>query len=154
LRQNKISSFQEIDHLRDLPHLTALSLTENPIASEPNYREIVLRKVPQLRKLDEIDVAVKVDTFPVNENAANGAIGDRLLPRPPVLHPSGSSGMKAQFNLGPIVRQFQEEGAQAQRLRAREDLPCLTAVLALIPELTAESLQVVLESIQRLCSSS
>jgi hypothetical protein len=153
LRQNRISSFQELEHLRDLPHLSTLSLSDNPIALEPNYRETVLRKLPQLRKLDDVEVSVKVDTFATNENAMNGAKVERLLPRPgrqPMLRASEASGMKQKFNLGQMVREVQVQRAPRQK----NDSPLLTAVLALLPQLTVESLQIVLESIEKLCASS
>jgi hypothetical protein len=36
--------------------LTVLSLIDNPITDKPNYPEIVLRNLPRLTILDEIDV--------------------------------------------------------------------------------------------------
>jgi hypothetical protein len=136
LRQNQISSFDEIDHLRDLPHLTTLSLSDNPIARDPHYRAIVLRKLPQLQKLDE--TPVKAETFPTDDSSGP----------PPVPRTSAPSGMKPQFNLGAIV---QQAPAAVPRPAARQDdAALLTAVLALIPVLSGDSLQIVLDAIQRL----
>lgn len=46
-------------YLQQLPHLKYLWLEENPCVDNagPNYRSIVLRALPNLKKLDNIDVS-------------------------------------------------------------------------------------------------
>ena len=56
LRQNQISDISEIQFLAGLPNLKNLTLADNPIASLPNYRETVINTIPQLEKLDDIEV--------------------------------------------------------------------------------------------------
>jgi len=56
LRKNCIDSLSELSHLQDLPCLRVLWLEENPCARLPNYRQRVLRYLPQLDKLDNIPV--------------------------------------------------------------------------------------------------
>lgn len=53
LRKNNISNIKEINHLRDCFSLKTLSLNENPICDNPNYRQIVIKALPQLIKLDD-----------------------------------------------------------------------------------------------------
>lgn len=75
LRQNLISDFNEISYLQNLPHLENLSLSENPIASLPNYRSTVIRMLPHLMKLDNIDTTI-LDT--------NCSIPQKAVPPPPM----------------------------------------------------------------------
>ncbi|XP_027537178.1 leucine-rich repeat-containing protein 23 [Neopelma chrysocephalum] len=53
LRNNGISSFQEVEKLQVLPMLQALVLLDNPCADEPNYRLEVLALLPHLQRLDK-----------------------------------------------------------------------------------------------------
>lgn len=50
---SQVSDFAEIYNLSRLPDLQVLSLTENPIASEPDYRQKILAYLPNLQKLDD-----------------------------------------------------------------------------------------------------
>ncbi|XP_068195211.1 leucine-rich repeat-containing protein 9 [Antennarius striatus] len=64
LSGNKISSFQEITMLANLPHLTELALNDpmsppNPVCLLRNYATHVLYHIPGLRRLDTHDVSSK-----------------------------------------------------------------------------------------------
>ena len=52
LRKNNISSLSQIDNLINLIHLRILWLDENPISNLENYKEYVLKTLPQLIKFD------------------------------------------------------------------------------------------------------
>jgi hypothetical protein len=143
LRSNQISNFNELDYLQNLPSLTTLSLIDNPIAQMSNYRDIVLRKLPRLRTLDDVDVSVQSPARPeavqpqsVRHSPARSA--------PPDL--SGESPVREEPRQRPI-RQREPE----PRRRAGNDSNMLTAVLSLIPELSPESLHIVLEAIEKRC---
>lgn len=58
LRKNNIQDINEIAYLQGLPELKHLWLEENPCVDKagPGYRGIVLRALPNLKKLDNIDV--------------------------------------------------------------------------------------------------
>ncbi|XP_070135894.1 double-stranded RNA-binding protein Staufen homolog isoform X6 [Drosophila bipectinata] len=58
LRKNNISDINEIAYLQSLPALKYLWLEENPCCDRagPNYRAIVLRALPNLKKLDNVEV--------------------------------------------------------------------------------------------------
>ncbi|XP_055688702.1 protein tilB isoform X5 [Lutzomyia longipalpis] len=58
LRRNNIKDLSELAYLQGLPNLKYLWLEENPCVERagPSYRAIVLRTLPNLQKLDNIDV--------------------------------------------------------------------------------------------------
>lgn len=61
LRKNIISDFKEIEELKNCKNLRTLSLIENPITEAPNYRNKVLEILPQLTKLDDIQVGAATE---------------------------------------------------------------------------------------------
>eukprot|EP01062_Namystynia_karyoxenos_P076217 TRINITY_DN7443_c0_g1_i1.p1 TRINITY_DN7443_c0_g1~~TRINITY_DN7443_c0_g1_i1.p1 ORF type:complete len:271 (+),score=83.68 TRINITY_DN7443_c0_g1_i1:77-814(+) len=56
LRKNEIKDLSEVQRLRELPKLKILWLCDNPCASHPFYRPYVIKTLPGLEKLDNIDV--------------------------------------------------------------------------------------------------
>lgn len=175
LRQNEISDFRELDYLKGLQHLTVLSLADNPICSDSSYRDIVIRKLPQIRKLDDTDVNAKEMLRPRAENdfhfeEAPVSHRPQQAPRPSGHHQDvrqavdPAVGQRRQFK---VIRPRDEEHGSARvevemRLEAGrssmrglrksgDDSNILKAVLALIPELGVDSLQVVLRAIQDRC---
>ncbi|XP_053683192.1 uncharacterized protein LOC128733559 isoform X2 [Sabethes cyaneus] len=58
LRKNNITDIDELVYLQNLPKLKYLWLEENPLVDTagPSYRQIVLRALPNLKKLDNVDV--------------------------------------------------------------------------------------------------
>ncbi|XP_001353654.3 nuclear transcription factor Y subunit beta isoform X2 [Drosophila pseudoobscura] len=58
LRKNHIQDINEIAYLQNLPALRNLWLEENPFCDQAgaNYRAIVLRALPNLKKLDNVEV--------------------------------------------------------------------------------------------------
>lgn len=58
LRKNNITDIDELVFLQNLPKLKYLWLEENPVVDSagPTYRQIVLRALPNLKKLDNVDV--------------------------------------------------------------------------------------------------
>jgi cilla- and flagella-associated protein len=58
LRKNRIVDFTQVLHLSHLP-IRHIGLSENPIALHPHYRKFVISALPQLQKLDEVQVSVE-----------------------------------------------------------------------------------------------
>ncbi|XP_049298091.1 uncharacterized protein F09G8.5 isoform X8 [Anopheles funestus] len=58
LRKNNLTDIDELVYLQNLPKLKYLWLEENPLVDNagPSYRQIVLRALPNLKKLDNVDV--------------------------------------------------------------------------------------------------
>ena len=52
LRKNNISSLNQIDNLINLHNLKILWLDENPISNLENYKDYIIKKLPQIIKLD------------------------------------------------------------------------------------------------------
>ncbi|KMZ09167.1 uncharacterized protein Dsimw501_GD24785, isoform B [Drosophila simulans] len=61
LRENEIASFDELKHLANAKSLTSLWLLDNPCSNAvgSKYRASVLRILPNLKKLDDVDVYEK-----------------------------------------------------------------------------------------------
>jgi hypothetical protein len=77
LRKNHIAELCDLDHLRGLTELRVLWLTDNPITEKPGYREYTIVHLPQLTKLDEVDITAD------EREAAN----QKFFPQPPAAAP-------------------------------------------------------------------
>lgn len=56
LRKNCITDLHQALHLAKLPYLASLSMSENPVSSDPHYRHFLISALPNLVKLDEQEV--------------------------------------------------------------------------------------------------
>ena len=56
LRDNEVSDFSQIESLKNCKQLESLSLKENPISKEQNYFQKIKELLPQLKKLDDIEL--------------------------------------------------------------------------------------------------
>ena len=56
LKDNIISDINQIENLKNCQNLEKLILKDNPIANIINYKQKILETLPQLKKLDDIDV--------------------------------------------------------------------------------------------------
>lgn len=57
MRKNNLSNIAEVPtYLRGLFNLRKLSLYENPIADLPRYRQYVVKALPQIEQLDNVEV--------------------------------------------------------------------------------------------------
>lgn len=68
LRKNNITNIKDIHYLTNLPNLKVLWLSENPITLTPGYREIVLKNLPNLIKLDDKNVTPEEREAVLNAN--------------------------------------------------------------------------------------
>lgn len=181
LRQNNISNLGEIDYLVNLPNLRNLMLRDNPIAELPNYRAYVVSKLPQLDKLDDIDVSIRDGPAPSqsraqaapavqhNEQKSSLARATNIRSSQNFTETFGKQNFdfeQKQYQPKPrLVNQQNYINAQPNQQQQRKSLnamssmktPCsydqnmLTAVLSLLPELSTDSLQIVLDAIQERC---
>jgi len=56
LRKNLIDDIKQIDYLKNLQNLKVLSLVDNPVVSLPNYKKKILEILPNLIKLDDVNI--------------------------------------------------------------------------------------------------
>ena len=56
LKDNKITELNQIELLKNCKNLESLNLKENPISNEPNYLQKIREILPQLKKLDDIEL--------------------------------------------------------------------------------------------------
>ena len=172
LRGNLISDFNEIKFLAELPNLRTLWLDNNPIASEPDYREKIMQMLPKLTKLDEVEITeferieapkqqnkrsprliAVTQSFP--ELAANEPqppkaktapvkAPEKKSPRPPVPESAAPGSTAAEKN------EPKKTETKPERKHRANDKPLLNAVLELLPELSPESLDIILRNAQDL----
>ena len=57
LQDNNISDLNQIEVLKNCKKLEILNLSENPITKQQNYRQSVLNLLPNLKKLDDIEIS-------------------------------------------------------------------------------------------------
>lgn len=168
LRQNNVSDLDEIYYLSKLPNLRSLMLRDNPVSELPNYRSFVAKALPQLEKLDDIDISVsdKRGGSTGGKNQMIGQIGagigkmqngSQFMQAGQGLA-SGRGRLNRVENIKETFHDSPEDFEEDQQKYSKEvvtgvrassvDDHMLTAVLALIPELSDESIQIVLDAIR------
>ena len=132
LRNNNISDVNEVHFLKDLKELRTLWLSQNPITQDSNYRLRVIKILPQLKKLDELDITED------ERNKAKALPAEKFLPDLEISK-SNPSPQKRILNL-----------TQKKDSTNDSDAPLITAINALLPELSNQSLDVVIKKILEL----
>lgn len=143
LRKNLIQDLSELKYLQGLQSLKVLWLWDNPCADVPNYRELVISKLPNLVKLDNQAVTSeeKVQASKIEMPRARS----RDIEYAKEIEPP-----KRERDASPIVK----EPTRHNRVRkenqhdSRSD-NLLCAVLALVKELDEYSLDIVRKEIER-----
>ena len=152
LRHNDISSFNELQNLKKLPALRSLWLSENPITSDPNYRLRVIHELPNLIKLDESDVTEEEKKKAKNMvfNDSGNEKFDNLLQdnKNSTLTTTNSTNSNSSQHHKRILKLPASSPNMASQKDA--DKPLITAILALLPELSNESLDVVIQKVLEL----
>lgn len=150
LRHNQIDNFQEIAYLRGMKCLKNLSLLENPICQLPHYREKIISMLPQLTKLDDVDVSE-----PINKSQEITTARRDQKPRKEIqkLNDQNHGNYFAEdvnYEASKYMNSYQNLDTRKNRKSLKTDEGALTAILALLPELSPESLGIVLQSISDL----
>lgn len=186
IRYNQISTFEELNYLKELKNLRVLWMMNNPVAEQPNYREFIIKCLPQLTKLDDIEISdaerrfvalTKSSSYKDNRNAF--APGDKLArtpksfadapeidsklvnndpPPPPISQPSyhAPESKRVPSALAikkPSVSKYHvphAKSALSEPSKDDDDKNLLNAVLTLLPELSIDSLEIVLHKIRDL----
>ncbi|KAI9220082.1 hypothetical protein BC828DRAFT_137621 [Blastocladiella britannica] len=107
LRNNKIDSFDEIDHLGGLKSLARLNLQQNPICEQENYRLNIVYRLAHLKVLDKEPIAadereegeqVRVQNERIREEQRQRMEAESASAPPPL---SGGDGGGGGANAGP-----------------------------------------------------
>ncbi|XP_061502494.1 cilia- and flagella-associated protein 410 isoform X5 [Anopheles gambiae] len=102
LRKNNLTDIDELVYLQNLPKLKFLWLEENPLVelAGPGYRQIVLRALPNLKKLDNVDVSpeevAEAMRAPVAQPQQRHEVYENPSPPPPVQHQQTSPQQQQQ----------------------------------------------------------
>lgn len=110
LRKNNITDIDELMYLQNLPKLKYLWLEENPLVDNagPSYRQIVLRALPNLKKLDNVDVTPEEVTEAMRAPVAQHQPRQDVYEDPP-----------------PSASQQQHQPAQQQQQQFRNQSPVI-----------------------------
>ena len=73
LKDNQISDLSQIENLKNCKKLEKLILKDNPITNSQNYPQIILEILPQLKKLDDIEVK----QLKLNNNSFNSPLSKK-----------------------------------------------------------------------------
>ena len=73
LKDNQINELSQIENLKNCKKLEKLVLKDNPITNFPNYPQIILEILPQLKKLDDTEVK----QLKLNNNSFNSPVSKK-----------------------------------------------------------------------------
>ncbi|KAK8892367.1 DNA damage response, detection of DNA damage [Tritrichomonas musculus] len=151
LRHNLISNFSELQHLKKLPALRSLWLSENPITSNPNYRLRVIHELPNLIKLDESDVTEEEKKKAKSMTFDDSELGkiDNFLQDTELNHPQNNSTNNNSTTHPKRILKLPPSSLNMSNQK-NDDKPLITAILALLPELSNDSLDIVIQKVQEL----
>jgi hypothetical protein len=138
LRKNSIEDFEELKHLAPLANLQHLALLENPISKDPEYRQKVVRRLPQLSILD---------SEPVTD--ADRIWAASMQPIAIYMDPRKSENVNPMDGFA-AVRSWRPTGRRIEKPSGTSQDAVLSAVLALLPSLSEDSMTIVLQTISRL----
>lgn len=107
LRKNNITDIDELVYLQNLPKLKYLWLEENPVVESagPGYRQIVLRALPNLKKLDNVDVTPEEVSEAMRTPAAQHQPKQEIYedPPPPTYGQQQQQQQQQYRNQSPVV---------------------------------------------------
>jgi hypothetical protein len=140
LSQNEIADFAELEHLMGLPNLRTLAFADNPIAADPQYRERVHEILPGVVRLD--DVEFRRGGATARRRHLTPTVSFRDPPPPPAKHtqPIGQVSLAKP----------PAEPPRPRRPSPKNDKGILNVIFTLLPELSPESLQVVIKTAREL----
>jgi hypothetical protein len=61
LKDNEITQFDQLEPLKTCKQLESLCLKDNPITKEPNYTQKIKELLPQLKKIDDIEIKQNIN---------------------------------------------------------------------------------------------
>lgn len=180
LRHNAIENISEVKHLVNIPGLRRLWLAENPIAEQKNYRKYIISILPQLEILDEQPITyeernqignfennqISVQKLPINDKKSfrhSRLLSENLVYNSNYLNPAPTNRRKQRLlRNNPTNTKYENseiydhnenynyENFQENNEPSKNDDAMLAAVLALLPDLSTDSISIVLDTICKL----
>ncbi|XP_062544509.1 GATA zinc finger domain-containing protein 10 isoform X2 [Armigeres subalbatus] len=110
LRKNNITDIDELVYLQNLPKLKYLWLEENPVVESagPGYRQIVLRALPNLKKLDNVDVTPEEVSEAMRAPVAQHQPKHEVYEDPPSTTYSHQQQQQQYRNQSPVIEMSPE----------------------------------------------
>ncbi|XP_065359841.1 myb-like protein Q isoform X3 [Calliphora vicina] len=120
LRKNNIQDINEIAYLQNLPNLKYLWLEENPCCDRAgaNYRAIVLRALPNLKKLDNVEV-----TQEEVDEASRGGSGGGVVAVEDDPYDDAYEQQQQQQQQQHQQQQYEQQQYQQQQQRQQQQQP-------------------------------
>jgi hypothetical protein len=175
LRKNDIRNLEDVRYLKNLRLLKILWLCDNPCADTPGYRTFVVWHLPQLEKLDNVDVTpqerqaaqrmseeeVTGLAFPGGMPKPRAPVAPQEIveharakeraanPMPPPAHPPAPPSAAFQApgarNSGAPEVRGSRPPSSARSTASQKNI--MTAILSLLNELTDESMEIIHQEI-------
>ncbi|XP_035907981.1 uncharacterized protein F09G8.5 isoform X9 [Anopheles stephensi] len=119
LRKNNLTDIDELVYLQNLPKLKYLWLEENPLVDSagPSYRQIVLRALPNLKKLDNVDVTPEEVAEAMRAPVAQPQrheVYENPSPPPPQQQPPPVSQQQQYRQQSPVIEQMSPENTESE----------------------------------------
>ncbi|CCW59958.1 unnamed protein product [Phytomonas sp. EM1] len=156
LRKNAVEDLREIPFLRNLAKLHTLWLMDNPCARHPRYREFVLHCCSALKKLDSLEVSPD-ERAAAEKSMSPKVVGDIMgydiglsaMVLPPERLAASAAGPKSPHSSTfqgeskklSVTREHRANGDMMNHTSQGAQHAMLTAIVALLPELTLNSLE-------------
>lgn len=177
LRHNAISSISEINYLVNIKSLRRLWLAENPIAEQENYRNYIISNLPQLEILDEQPISyeeriqtknkepISLQKLSIEDQKTfhrSRLLSEKVVNSTNYLNPAPTNRRKHRLLYRNKINtsfsnqnidhneNYNYENIQENDVPQKNDDALLAAVLALLPDLSTDSISIVLDTICKL----
>ena len=86
LSDNLINDINQIDNLKFCKKLEKIILRGNPLTNLPNYEQIIIEKLPQIKIIDDKDIKTIINEKKKNINSKSEIYGNQPAPAPGLIY--------------------------------------------------------------------
>ena len=97
LKDNQINDFSQFENLKNCKKLEKLAVKDNPIATVPNYIQKISEILPQLKRLDDIEL--KQFRLNTNNNSNNNNFNSPLIKKDSNQIQNQNNNIKNNYNI-------------------------------------------------------
>jgi len=148
LRKNSVANLAELVYLRNLKKLSVLWLADNPCAEGETYRAAVLRLLPRLTKLDNVDVSDDERRAAENAPLPAGVVAALEADEAGCVPTQGSGAQGAEAAAKPPAPVARKASVTKTSTTPPASSNVLYAVMALLGELDEQALAIVREDVE------